>query len=752
MTEESTPDQVLFIFGPYQILKLIGQGGIGEVFLAYDTKCKRTVALKRLRTDIQVKASAREQFINEARYTSLLTHPAIIPILSIESEGDVVYYTMPFIEGTTLKDVLEATQQHADTRGSILSLCDIFLHICQAVAYAHSKELIHCDLKPSNIMIGSHGEVTILDWGLVTPTQKEENTEKPEKVSGTMAYIAPELIYGASPSYQAEIYSLGMILYQMLTLRHPFHRNTIQEYHQKIEKEVLLDPAEVAPFRNIPPALSNIALKCLAGTPKERYQTIEELLHDLSAFIEGDNFNANPLITANTLLSNKQYPEALKEYRKVSRDYPHTDVGRKALYLAGIALLEKAKTKPSTQAFRRAFMEFEKLQSTDAGPLSYLGKALIYQAQKKIDEEIAIFEHAFHHYSQHPLMEDLQIALMRRLPECTAWPRQYALRLFLLAAQYLPAQESNAETEKTLIDFTNQLEPFFFLAEHDISEWTPESRRKAIAIQLAFWLGKSDAIVEIMDEVLQTSPVLLALIQNALFALLELGELEVVDKKLNTLFQRFLDVQAIAKLELIYNAVLIHQQGFTHFDEHFFLKMPRSLDTENLQPLWHILETALNNQKTQIVHKSAQLLQNHSLSAEQQLQLDCYRIWAFLLEDEQSASAQVFEQYPREEYAHKALSLNFLYGCWLALKSGKKTALQHLSSVPLEEQPNSWKSLLEVITQKKGTHKHDKHTYESPWEKRRLCRRLTLFYHCANNEKNADKYRLFEQMQYKPKK
>ena len=205
--DEPKHNQVLFALGRYQALKLIGKGGMGEVFLAYDTHEKNTVALKRLCTDQEISKEDQDQFLREAYTTKQFCHPSIIPIYSVVIEKNAIYYTMPFIEGITLKELLIETQEKQGIRGSIPSICQIFLQICQAIAYAHSKGFIHRDLKPSNIMIGKYGEVVISDWGLITAVSQELNKEN--KVSGTMAYMAPELIYGEPPSCSAEVYSLG---------------------------------------------------------------------------------------------------------------------------------------------------------------------------------------------------------------------------------------------------------------------------------------------------------------------------------------------------------------------------------------------------------------------------------------------------------------------------------------------------------------------------------------------------------------
>jgi eukaryotic-like serine/threonine-protein kinase len=305
-------EQILFSIGPYQALKSIGKGGMGEVFLAYDTSCGRRLALKKIRPDLLKHKQLHNRFIKEARITSQLTHPAIIPIYAIHSETEETYYTMPYVEGETLKQLLRNARKQEKkgkkmdhTAESIPALIRIFLSICQAVAYSHSKHILHRDLKPENIIIGQYGQIIILDWGLAKvlkeqPEEKEmEEVEVPEetqtlhhlthigKVVGTIAYMAPERAMGQPANFQTDIYSLGVILYQMLTLVHPFHRESLKEFRKKMKTEKLIDPTEIAPYRDVPKSLSRVVMKCLAPLPENRYQTVDDLIHDLENYIEG---------------------------------------------------------------------------------------------------------------------------------------------------------------------------------------------------------------------------------------------------------------------------------------------------------------------------------------------------------------------------------------------------------------------------------------------------------------------------------
>lgn len=306
-------DQVKFVIGPYQVIGDIGKGGMGEVFLAYDTNCGRKIALKRIRSDLSEHIQMHNRFLKEARITSQLTHPAIIPIYTIHSEDKSVYYTMPYVEGDTLKEILRVARRHEKKEGkplhigtSIQALIRIFLNVCQAVAYAHSKGVLHRDLKPENVIVGKYGEVLILDWGLAkmmhpgleegdqnfieeVPAKKRPGSQLTHlgRIVGTLGYMAPERVLGQPASYQTDIYSLGVILYQILTLRNPFRRKSIKEFRANVEKEVLYDPADVAPYRDIPRVLSRITLKCLSPDPNDRYQHVTGLIQDLENYIEG---------------------------------------------------------------------------------------------------------------------------------------------------------------------------------------------------------------------------------------------------------------------------------------------------------------------------------------------------------------------------------------------------------------------------------------------------------------------------------
>lgn len=295
---------IQFQIGPYQVLKRIGRGGMGEVFLAYDMACGRRIALKRIRADLQEIKVLYNRFLKEARITAQLTHPAIIPIYSIHAEGDSLWYTMPYVEGETLKQFIRRAKKSEErgiffSQGAILPMARIFLSVCQAIAYAHSKGVLHRDIKPENIILGKYGEVLILDWGLAKLIDEKEE-DLPEnthnqlhelthlgKVVGTLSYMAPERALGEEASPGTDVYSLGVILFQILTLQLPFKRPSLKEFRRGIPYEVLPEPEEIAPYRDVPKVLTEIVKKCLDPDPAERFQNVDSLIHDLRNFIEG---------------------------------------------------------------------------------------------------------------------------------------------------------------------------------------------------------------------------------------------------------------------------------------------------------------------------------------------------------------------------------------------------------------------------------------------------------------------------------
>jgi serine/threonine-protein kinase len=289
--------------GRYEIIKSIAKGGMGEVFLAYDPLCERQIALKCIREDLVKNPILQERFLKEAKITAKLTHPGIISIYSIHDETLPFYYTMPFVEGKTLRQLLTRAHQEQKKRPTVYSipaLMPLFKVLCQTVAYAHDCGILHRDIKPENILVGRYGEVILLDWGVsihLSDIDHEEQMElhaeagltQPGKIVGTLASLAPERAEGSKASIQTEIYALGTILYEILTLELPFHRRSLKEFKKHLSQERLIDPEEKAPYRDVPLRLSKIVKKCLAKDPQQRYMSVKALYYDLLTYFEGSS-------------------------------------------------------------------------------------------------------------------------------------------------------------------------------------------------------------------------------------------------------------------------------------------------------------------------------------------------------------------------------------------------------------------------------------------------------------------------------
>jgi eukaryotic-like serine/threonine-protein kinase len=276
----------------YTLLQSLGKGGMGEVFLAEDPICQRQVALKCIREDLKEKKNIKQRFLKEATIAAQLAHPSIIPIYAINHQGEIPFYTMPYIEGETLRQILKKTreclkkgQKGHPVGSSVPSLIRIFLHVCEAIAYAHSKKILHRDLKPENIIIGKYGEVLILDWGIADHVLSQN--VKAGKAAGTVSYMAPERAFGKPSSYATEVYALGVILYQILTLELPFERGNFAAFKKTVHKERLIDPLHLAPYREIPHEAVSIVKKCLAVDEKDRYPSVDTLITDVKRLIEG---------------------------------------------------------------------------------------------------------------------------------------------------------------------------------------------------------------------------------------------------------------------------------------------------------------------------------------------------------------------------------------------------------------------------------------------------------------------------------
>jgi len=258
----------------YKILQELGQGGMGVVYKAYDTKLKREVAIKFLSPDISLDEQERERFMIEAQAAAALNHPNIATIHAIEEVDDELFIVMEYIDGKELKKKVASGQLSVD------SVIDIAIQIAEGLRAAHEKGVTHRDIKPANIMITSKGQVKITDFGLAKMTQASSLT-KAGITLGTTAYMSPEQAQGLEVDHRTDIWAFGVVLYEMLTGQRPFQGL----YEQAVMYALVnTEPPTMSTLRpEVPAELERLVQKILQKKPAERYQQVEELLADLKA-------------------------------------------------------------------------------------------------------------------------------------------------------------------------------------------------------------------------------------------------------------------------------------------------------------------------------------------------------------------------------------------------------------------------------------------------------------------------------------
>jgi serine/threonine protein kinase/tetratricopeptide (TPR) repeat protein len=268
----------------YRIIKELGAGGMGQVYLAEDTRLGRQVAIKFLPASFQYDPERRTKFLAEARATSALRSPHIAAIYDIGEHDGAMYLVMEYVEGELLSEKLQ--------RGplQIREAIDFSVQIADALSEAHSLGIVHCDVKASNLIVNERGTVKLLDFGIAsaagTKEAEPEDRTKPVGqqtavgvVAGTVSYMSPEQAIGRTLDHRSDIFSLGVVLYEMLTAHLPFEGDTPVEI---IDKIIHAEPMPVTRLNyNVPPDLERLIRKCLEKDRERRYQSVRDLLIDL---------------------------------------------------------------------------------------------------------------------------------------------------------------------------------------------------------------------------------------------------------------------------------------------------------------------------------------------------------------------------------------------------------------------------------------------------------------------------------------
>jgi tetratricopeptide (TPR) repeat protein/tRNA A-37 threonylcarbamoyl transferase component Bud32 len=301
----------------FRVLRQYAKGGLGQVSVARDLELHREVALKEMQDQFANDALARARFLQEAEITGSLEHPGIVPVYGLgHYEDGRPFYAMRFIRGDSLKDAIERFHRPdspKDAAEGTLQLRDLlgrFVDVCNAIAYAHSRGVLHRDLKPGNIMLGNYGETLVVDWGLAKPAGSrwgvcvsDEATLRPSSASGsavtvagtaigTPAYMSPEQAAGRLDQLgpATDVYSLGATLYTLLTGASPFPVTTLEDSLKKVQAGDFAKPRKLRP--GTPAALEAICLKAMALQPEDRYRSPRELATDIEHWLADESVQA----------------------------------------------------------------------------------------------------------------------------------------------------------------------------------------------------------------------------------------------------------------------------------------------------------------------------------------------------------------------------------------------------------------------------------------------------------------------------
>ena len=272
----------------YEIIRSIGEGGMANVYLALDTILNRKVAVKVLRGDLAEDEKFVRRFQREAISASSLNDPNIVEVYDVGEDDGKYFIVMEYVEGKTLKQLIKK-------RGSLTlpEVIDIMLQLTSAIAHAHESYIIHRDIKPQNVIILEDGRVKIMDFGIAVALNAGELTQT-NSVMGTVYYIPPEQANGGAANIKSDIYSLGILMYELVTGHVPFRGENPVEVAIKHMNEELPSICEYDP--EMPQSIENIILKAAAKNPKNRYSSAEEMHEDLKTALDKERFNEPKII------------------------------------------------------------------------------------------------------------------------------------------------------------------------------------------------------------------------------------------------------------------------------------------------------------------------------------------------------------------------------------------------------------------------------------------------------------------------
>ncbi|MCA1831852.1 MAG: Stk1 family PASTA domain-containing Ser/Thr kinase [Actinomycetota bacterium] len=320
----------------YELNDKLGAGGMADVHIGRDRVLGRTIAVKTLLNQFSGDPSFIARFRREAQSAAALNHPQIVGVYDTGSDNGTHYIVMEYIEGRTLRDVIREEGPLLPERAA-----EIAADVCAALSYAHQHGIVHRDVKPANIMMTKTGSVKVTDFGIARAMTGDTVTQT-AAVLGTAQYFSPEQAQAAPVDQRSDIYSLGVVLYEMLTRQVPFTGASAVAIAYKHVKEDPVPPSRLNP--DVPPALEAITMKALAKNPDNRYQSAQEMRADLQRALQGRPVEATPIlmppiettgivspVSEETVLMSRPVPPPLKEGRRA--------LGIVLLVLLGLAII-----------------------------------------------------------------------------------------------------------------------------------------------------------------------------------------------------------------------------------------------------------------------------------------------------------------------------------------------------------------------------------------------------------------------------
>ena len=295
----------------YQIIRSIGEGGMANVYLAHDTILDRDVAVKILRGDLADDEKFVRRFQREAIAASSLSHPNIVEMYDVGEDNGKYYIVMEYVEGKTLKSLIKK-------RGALTlpEVIDIMQQLTSAISCAHDSNIIHRDIKPQNVLIKEDGIVKITDFGIAMALNSNELTQT-NSVMGSVHYLPPEQANGKGATLKSDIYSLGIVMFELLTGKLPFRGENAVEIAIKQMKNQI--PSVCSMNENIPQSVENIILKACAKNPKNRYNTVKDMYADIETCLDEDRVDEKRYVypySETEELENTKEVKTIKEVEK----------------------------------------------------------------------------------------------------------------------------------------------------------------------------------------------------------------------------------------------------------------------------------------------------------------------------------------------------------------------------------------------------------------------------------------------------